>query len=103
MLNSKFDRPHFMKVFVLFSTVIKLKLGHDFSQFICTFKIGINECWSYTVLPNFPNQTFYYFRRVNFGISEDLVIMGVINWFILLAVSEYLNILPMINAILPDP
>ena len=31
MLSLKFDRPHFMKVLILLSKSVKLKLGHDFS------------------------------------------------------------------------
>ena len=38
--------------FPLFSTV-KLKLGHSLCQFILRFKIGIFECWFWTVLRTF--------------------------------------------------
>ena len=48
------------KLPTLFSTV-KPKLGHNFSQFIHRFKIGIFECWSWVVLPiclQFTNKFF---------------------------------------------
>ena len=43
-MSLKFDKPHFIKVPILFSTAIKLKLGHGFLQFIYRFKLGIYEC-----------------------------------------------------------
>ena len=47
MLSLKCDNP-FLCEFILFSTV-KLKLGHNFYQFIHRFKIWILKCWSSAV------------------------------------------------------
>ena len=42
--------PKFLSEFpILFSTVVTLKLGHNFSQFIHRFKIWILKCWSWAV------------------------------------------------------
>ena len=48
MLSLKCDHPFLCEFPILFSTV-KLKLGHNFSQFIHRFKIWILKCWSWTV------------------------------------------------------
>ena len=37
---------------ILFSAV-KLKLGHSISQFICRFKIGTFDSWTWVVLASF--------------------------------------------------
>ena len=91
MLSLKFDQSHFIKVLVVFWTVIKLKLGHGFFQFTYRLKIGIFDVGLTFSFQIFPNWTFYYFRRVNSEISKDFKIMGVINWFMLLAVPENLS------------
>ena len=49
MLSLKCDQ-HFLSEFpILFLTVVTLKLGHNFSQFIHRFKIWILKCWPWTV------------------------------------------------------
>ena len=46
--NKKCDHPFLCEFPISFSTV-KLKLGHNFFQFIRRFKIWILKCWSWTV------------------------------------------------------
>ena len=48
--------PALRKFLILFSKV-KLKLGHNFSQFINRLKIETLESWSYAVHPSFPTST----------------------------------------------
>ena len=50
---------------ILFSAV-KLKLGHNFSQFIYRFKIRTIESWTKSVLPSFSQFTM----RLKTGISD---------------------------------
>ena len=46
MASLKCDNPFLCEFPVLFSTM-KLKLGHNFSQFIHRFKIWSLKCWSW--------------------------------------------------------
>ena len=60
MLSLKCDDPLFCELSIVFS-MVKLKLGHKFSQLIHRFNIGILKCWSGAV----PISTFFPIHKRN--------------------------------------
>ena len=67
MLSWKCEQNFLSEFPILFLTVVTLKLGHNFSQFLHRFKIWIFKCWPWTV---YTSRFFQFIKERKIWIFE---------------------------------